>query len=43
MWVEVARIVRGQFISMRELEFVQAAQALGLSDVKIMFSLLIMN
>ena len=37
MWVEVARIVRGQFISMRELEFVQAAKALGVNEVRIMF------
>ena len=37
MWVEVARIVRGQFISMRELEFVQAARALGVHDFRIMF------
>ena len=37
MWVEVARIVRGQFMSLRELEYVQAAQALGLSDFRIMF------
>ncbi len=43
MWVEVARIVRGQFISMRELEFVQAAQALGLSDAKIMFKHMLPN
>ncbi len=43
MWVEVARIVRGQFISMRELEFVQAAKALGLSDAKIMFKHMLPN
>lgn len=43
MWVEVARIVRGQFISMRELEYVQAAQALGVSDFKIMFRHMLPN
>ena len=43
MWVEVARIVRGQFISMRELEFVQAAKALGLSDMRIMFKHMLPN
>jgi peptide/nickel transport system permease protein len=37
MWVEVARIVRGQFMSLRELEYVQAAKALGLSDFRTMF------
>jgi ABC-type dipeptide/oligopeptide/nickel transport system permease subunit len=29
MWVEVARIVRGQIISIREKEFVEACRALG--------------
>lgn len=43
MWVEVARIVRGQFISMRELEFVHAAKALGLSDMRIMFRHMLPN
>ena len=42
MWV-VARIVRGQFISMRELEFVQAAKAMGLSDIRIMFRHMLPN
>ena len=43
MWVEVARIVRGQFISLRELEYVQAAKALGLSNFKIMFKHMLPN
>ena len=43
MWVEVARIVRGQFISMREFEYVQAAKALGVSDFKIMFRHMLPN
>lgn len=43
MWVEVARIVRGQFISLRELEYVQAAKALGLSDFRIMFKHMLPN
>jgi peptide/nickel transport system permease protein len=29
MWVEVARVVRGQFLSAREKEYVEAARALG--------------
>ena len=29
MWVEVARIVRGQVLVIRELEFIQASKALG--------------
>ena len=43
IWVEVARIVRGQFILMRELEYVQAAKALGVSDFKIMFRHMLPN
>lgn len=36
MWVEVARIIRGQFMSLREKEFVEAARALGYSHLRIM-------
>ena len=35
MWVEVARIVRGQIISIREKEFVEAGYALGFSNYRI--------
>lgn len=35
MWVEVARVVRGQIISLREKEFVEAARALGFKDFRI--------
>lgn len=35
MWVEVARIVRGQFLSIREKEYVEAAKALGYSHTRI--------
>lgn len=35
MWVDVARIVRGQFLSFREKEFVEAGRALGYSDLRI--------
>ena len=35
MWVEVARIVRGQVISLREKEFVESARALGLKNMRI--------
>ena len=36
-WPPVARLVRAQFMSVRENEFVQAAQALGASDRSIIF------
>ncbi len=35
MWVDVARVVRGQIISIRENEYVEAARALGLPDFRI--------
>ena len=35
MWVEVARIVRGQVLSVKKLQFVTAARALGFSDLRI--------
>jgi len=37
MWVEVARIVRGQFMVIREMEFVSAAKSLGFSDTRTIF------
>jgi ABC-type dipeptide/oligopeptide/nickel transport system permease subunit len=37
MWVEVARVVRGQVMSIREKEFVEAGRALGFSDFRIIF------
>lgn len=35
MWVEVARVVRGQILSLREKEFVEAARALGFKNGRI--------
>ncbi len=35
MWVEVARVVRGQILSIREKEFVEAARALGYKSRRI--------
>ena len=43
MWVEVARVVRGQFISYREKEFVEAARAMGFSDMRIIFKEILPN
>ena len=37
MWVEVARVVRGQVMSIKEKEYVQAAKVIGLRDWKIIF------
>lgn len=35
MWVEVARVVRGQIMSTKEMQYVTAARALGFSDFRI--------
>lgn len=35
MWVEVARVVRGQIISAKEMQYVTAARALGFNDYRI--------
>lgn len=43
MWVEVARVVRGQVLSLREKEFVDAARVLGYSDIRIMFKHIVPN
>ncbi len=37
MWVEVARVVRGQVISLREKEFIEAVKALGFNNFRIIF------
>lgn len=37
LWVSLARIVRGVFLSLREKEFVEAARAAGAGDLRIMF------
>ena len=43
MWVEVARIVRGQVLLIRELEFVQAANILGLKESRVIFKHILPN
>ena len=42
-WTYIARIIRGQVLSMREKEFVQAARALGASDRRIIFREILPN
>jgi peptide/nickel transport system permease protein len=43
MWVEVARIIRGQVISIREKEYIEAAKALGYNDFRIIFRHILPN
>jgi ABC-type dipeptide/oligopeptide/nickel transport system permease subunit len=42
-WMGIARVVRGQVLSIKEQEFVQAARALGVNDFKIMFRHILPN
>ena len=43
MWVEVARIVRGQVLVIRELEFVDAGKALAYPTIRIIFRHILPN
>lgn len=42
-WVDTARIVRGQFFSLREREFVEATKALGFSAARAIFKHILPN
>jgi peptide/nickel transport system permease protein len=43
MWVYIARVVRGQVISLREKEFVEASKAMGFKPFTIIFKHIIPN
>ncbi|MFM7235129.1 MAG: ABC transporter permease, partial [Flavobacteriales bacterium] len=43
MWVEVARIARGQVLSIREKEYIEAARAMGFSEMRIIFNHVLPN
>ncbi len=43
MWVEIARIVRGQILAIREKEFVEAGKALGFKNSRIIFNHILPN
>ncbi len=42
-WVQYARLVRGSVLSLRDREFIQSAQAIGVSDLNILFRHLLPN
>ncbi len=42
-WPQVARVVRGEFLSLRSREFVQAARVLGMGDAQIIFTQILPN
>jgi ABC-type dipeptide/oligopeptide/nickel transport system permease subunit len=43
LWVSVARLVRGQVLALKEMEYVQAARALGFKDIRIIFKHILPN
>jgi peptide/nickel transport system permease protein len=43
MWVDIARIVRGQILSLREKEFVEAGRALGYKNLRIIMKHILPN
>ena len=43
MWVEVARVVRGEVMSVKEQQYITAARALGFSDLRIIFKHILPN
>lgn len=43
MWVETARIVRGQVLTVREMEYVQAARGLGYNTIRIIIKHILPN
>ncbi|MEI6107191.1 MAG: ABC transporter permease subunit [Opitutae bacterium] len=42
-WLTMARIVRGQIMTLKKMEFIEAARSLGLSNTRIIFSHLLPN
>jgi peptide/nickel transport system permease protein len=43
MWVDVARIVRGQVMTVKTIQFVEAGQSFGFSDFRIIFKHILPN
>ncbi|GAA4430239.1 ABC transporter permease [Georgenia halophila] len=43
MWTTIARIVRGQCLTLREAEYVQAGRVLGAGDLRLMFRHMVPN
>ncbi len=43
LWTNIARIVRGNYLALREMEFVEAARASGASDLRIIFRHMLPN
>ncbi|MCH8514836.1 MAG: ABC transporter permease [Cyclobacteriaceae bacterium] len=42
-WVDVARLVRGQFRVLKEMQYIEAAHAFGISNLRIIFRHILVN
>jgi len=42
-WMDMARVVRGQTLSLRSMEYVEAARAIGVSQARIIFAHIVPN
>lgn len=42
-WAPIARVIRGQFLALRESEFIAAAKAIGVGDLRIIFKHVLPN
>jgi len=42
-WMGIARLVRGEFLALKEREFVEAARAIGCSDLRVIFRHILPN
>jgi oligopeptide transport system permease protein len=42
-WVGVARLIRGQVLSLKQKEFIEAARCIGVKDIRIMFRHILPN
>jgi peptide/nickel transport system permease protein len=43
MWVEVGRLVRGQVLSLKQVEFIEAARSMGFNNVRIIWRHILPN
>ncbi len=43
MWVGAARLIRGQVMALKEMEYITAAKAIGLGDMRIIFRHIVPN
>ena len=43
MWVEVARLVRGQVLAMKNAQFIEAAKSLGFGNLRIIYKHILPN